>query len=125
MLDKVKRTQEYFVYILQCKGERLYTGYTTDIERRYQEHVQRLPKCKFTRSFPVEKVVACWSSKTDYGSIFKIELKIKKLSRQEKLALVKVPQTLAKLCDSHTSELVVLSKNRLMAISKTGEYKPL
>jgi putative endonuclease len=117
MPDKVKQAKEYFVYILQCKEARLYTGYTTDIERRYQEHVQRLPKCKFTRSFPVEKLAACWSSETDYSSIFKIELKIKKLSRQEKLALIKTPQSLAKLCDAHIPALVVLSKNRLDAIS--------
>jgi len=35
----------YYVYILECKNDRYYTGYTTDLERRYQEHVEGSPKC--------------------------------------------------------------------------------
>ena len=31
---------KYIVYILECKGNRLYTRYTTNLERRYQEHCQ-------------------------------------------------------------------------------------
>jgi len=28
----------YFVYILECKNKSLYTGITTDIQRRFNEH---------------------------------------------------------------------------------------
>ena len=28
----------YYVYIIECKGGTLYTGITTDVRRRFQEH---------------------------------------------------------------------------------------
>lgn len=31
----------YFVYILRCRGDRLYTGITTDIERRFRRRQAR------------------------------------------------------------------------------------
>ena len=50
---------KHYVYILECNNGALYTGYTTDIERRYQEHVEGSPKCKYTRSFGVKRLAAC------------------------------------------------------------------
>ena len=29
---------EYYVYIIRCQDNSLYTGITTDVERRYEEH---------------------------------------------------------------------------------------
>ena len=31
----------YYVYMLRCKDNSLYTGITTDIRRRYQEHLNQ------------------------------------------------------------------------------------
>jgi putative endonuclease len=36
----MRSMNQYYVYILECKDNRLYTGYMTDLERRYQEHCQ-------------------------------------------------------------------------------------
>jgi len=81
----------HFVYILECQGNRYYTGYTTDLERRYQEHVEGSAKWKFTRSFAPIKIAACWDV-ADKSSALKIEKFIKSLSRKEKEALVADPE---------------------------------
>ena len=78
----------YFIYILTCSNGAYYTGYTTDIKRRYQEHQQGSSKCKFTRSFPPKELSACWQIQCDLSSILKIERIIKKLSKLEKKQLV-------------------------------------
>ena len=85
---------DYFIYIIECSNGALYTGYTTDIERRYREHQQGTVKCKYTRSFPPVKLSACWQIHTDISSILKIECYIKGLSRIEKFDLVKHPESL-------------------------------
>lgn len=78
----------YFVYMLECQNGAYYVGYTTDIERRYQEHVKGSMKCKYTRSFPPKRIAACWKIDTDLAYVLRIEKKLKRLSRKEKLALI-------------------------------------
>ena len=39
----------YWVYILNCENGAFYTGYTTDLIRRYHEHLEG--SSKYTRSF--------------------------------------------------------------------------
>ena len=77
----------FFVYILQTQDGRFYTGYTTDLERRFKQH-QSGSGGKFTKSFGAKKIL--------YHEIFpdkfqalKRETQIKKLSRKEKEGLVK------------------------------------
>src|SRR5574343_737045 len=47
----------WWVYVLNCNGERLYTGITTDVDSRYEAHVQGRG-ARFTRSFPPLALVA-------------------------------------------------------------------
>ena len=43
--------QRYYVYIIRCKDNSLYTGITTDIGRRFQEHCgMRAGSAKYTRA---------------------------------------------------------------------------
>ncbi|GAB3736732.1 GIY-YIG nuclease family protein [Silanimonas algicola] len=47
----------WFVYVLRCRGDRLYCGIAKDVEARYAEH--RAGKgAKFTRAFPPETILA-------------------------------------------------------------------
>jgi putative endonuclease len=78
----------YFVYLLECSNGNYYTGYTTDLERRYQEHVKGSAKCKYTRSFPPRRMAAHWRLDTDLSGILKIEAAIKRLSKIEKKRLI-------------------------------------
>lgn len=84
----------YFIYILECSNSTLYTGYTTDMARRYQEHQQGSRKCKYTRSFPPRKIAACWELSGELSEILKIERCIKSLTKKEKLKLIATPSSL-------------------------------
>ncbi len=78
---------EYFVYIVKCSDETLYTGIATDIHRRLDEHNNSSKGAKYTRvRRPVELVYSevC----EDRSSATKREYLIKKLSRKEKLELI-------------------------------------
>ena len=74
------------LYILRCGDGTLYTGITTDVQRRLEEH--RSGKgAKYTRSRgPLELVYR--EECTDKSSALKRELEIKALSRSEKLKLI-------------------------------------
>ena len=74
----------YIVYILECKNGSYYTGYTTDLDRRYQAHINGTAKCKYTRSFPPKRIVASVDCGDDLSQALKLENQIKRLSKTEK-----------------------------------------
>lgn len=86
----------YWVYILLCENGNLYTGYTTDLRRRYQEHLAGSAKCKYTRSFKPLRLAQCWKIEEGKNLAMKIERFIKKLSKQEKEELVLKPAILTR-----------------------------
>ena len=78
----------YYIYILRCSDGKLYTGITTDVQRRFTEHSQQSGKgAKFTRSNQAESVEAVWSA-ADRSLASKLEYRIKALTRAQKLALI-------------------------------------
>ena len=78
------------VYILRCSDDSLYTGITTDVNRRIKEHNGEIANsgAKFTRGRqPVELV---YQEKAASRSIAtKREMEIKSLRRKQKLKLIK------------------------------------
>ena len=79
----------YFIYILKCSDDTLYTGITTDIERRVDEHNNSVKGAKYTKlRRPVELVYS--EESEDRSSASKREYVIKKLTRKEKLELINV-----------------------------------
>ncbi len=76
----------YFVYILECEGGTLYTGITTDVTRRFEEHVAG-KAAHYTSAYKPVKVVYS-EEQPNRSSALKREAEIKKLSRAEKLELV-------------------------------------
>src|SRR3990167_6989584 len=87
----------YWIYILHCNNNSYYTGYTTDMTRRYQEHVKGTAKCKYTRSFKPVRVAQCWQVAVSKSTAMRIEKFIKKLSKKEKEVLILKPDRLLKL----------------------------
>ncbi len=83
----------YWVYILLCKNGAYYAGYTTDLERRFQEHLAGTAKCKYTRSFKPIKIVQSWQV-NDSGAAKRLERYIKKLNKKEKEQLILSPELL-------------------------------
>ena len=75
-----------YTYILKCKDESLYTGWTNDIEHRIKMH-NAGKGVKYTRGRgPVELVyLEIFDSKKEAMSQ---EARIRKLSRKEKLLLI-------------------------------------
>jgi len=75
-----------YVYILKCKDNTYYTGYTVDIDRRLEEHQLGLAS-KYTRGrTPVELVY--WESLATKSAAMQREYQIKKLDRTEKQRLI-------------------------------------
>ena len=85
---------EYFVYILECSNGSFYVGYTTDVERRFQEHLEGTAKCKYTRSFPPKRLVAYWSFGADKSLALRVEHALKSLDRKAKKVLSLNPKKL-------------------------------
>ena len=77
----------YFVYIIQCNDQTLYTGITTDLDRRIKEHNGSKLGAKYTK---VRRPVKLVYSKDfiNRSEASKEESRIKKLSRLEKINLL-------------------------------------
>ncbi len=76
----------HFVYILESADGRYYTGYTTDLERRMEEH-RGGTGAKFTRGFGFGKLLYHEEHPTRSDAL-KRECELKRLSRAEKRALI-------------------------------------
>ncbi|MFA6302063.1 MAG: GIY-YIG nuclease family protein [Legionella sp.] len=98
--------QSYWVYILLCSNNTYYTGYTNDLEKRYQAHLDGTSKCKYTRSFKPISIAQSWQIEGDKARAMQCERFIKKLSRKEKEAIIAQPQLLKFQhgCDEKISE---------------------
>lgn len=78
--------KKWYLYILKCRGESLYTGITTDLERRIEAH--RCGKgAKYTRGRgPLELVYT--EECADHSAALHREMEVKALTRKQKLALI-------------------------------------
>ncbi|MEK7530821.1 MAG: GIY-YIG nuclease family protein [Patescibacteria group bacterium] len=76
---------QYSVYILKCIDGSLYTGITTDVKRRLNEHKSGKGG-HYTRSHPPKKLLYVEAQPTR-GSALVREAAIKRLSRTQKLVL--------------------------------------
>ncbi len=85
------------MYILRCGNGALYTGVTTDVQRRVAEHQDNGRRAaRFTRAFaPVELVYSCCTGSKSLA--YRVEYRIKRLSREKKDALVSGQLTRASL----------------------------
>ncbi len=82
------RIKLYYVYILQCADETLYTGICTELDRRVEEHNSSAKGAKYTRARRPVKLVY-FETYIDRSSASKREYEIKKhMSREEKLKLI-------------------------------------
>ena len=78
---------DWWLYLIETEGGRLYTGITTDVERRYQQHCSGRGGARFFRTDPPARIAyreAC----DDRSQALKREAAIKKWSHQRKRALI-------------------------------------
>jgi putative endonuclease len=77
----------YYLYILRCADATLYTGITTDVERRVAEHNVSPLGAKYTRGRRPVELVYVRSFQTR-GQALREEARVKQLSRPHKLSLI-------------------------------------
>lgn len=77
----------YYVYMLQCADASIYTGITTDIERRLKEHRSGRAS-HYTHSRGAVRMLYT-ERKRDRSTALRREAEIKKLTRVKKLALIR------------------------------------
>ena len=73
----------WVLYLLECENGTYYAGITTDLERRFAEHVFGIG-ARYTRANPPKRVVAAREF-PDRASASRAEAALKKLPRAEKL----------------------------------------
>jgi putative endonuclease len=78
---------DWTVYIIRCDDNTLYTGVTTELERRFQEHLDHPRGAKYFNGRKPLEVVYSENGHTR-SSALQREAAIKKLSRDEKLRLI-------------------------------------
>lgn len=84
----------YYIYIIRCENNYLYTGITTDIQRRFNEHqTDKKRGAKFTRINPPLKIEIVWKT-NNRSTATKLEYAIKSLSKQTKEDLISKKKTI-------------------------------
>ena len=74
--------------MLRCGDNSIYTGITTDLQRRMKEHFEKDEKCaKYTRHHTAKKLECAWQSENRILAS-KLEYAIKHISKQEKETLI-------------------------------------
>lgn len=81
--------KKYYTYILLTEQNTLYCGYTDDVEKRFQAHLEG-KGAKYTRAHKPIKVVYQKEFSTK-SEAMKEEARIKSLSRYEKLKMINFP----------------------------------
>ena len=80
----------WWVYIIECRNKTLYTGITTNVERRLDEHQYDNKKaskyCARLRPLKLIYKSLAYENKSDAS---KEEYRIKQLSRKDKLNFIK------------------------------------
>lgn len=77
----------YYLYILKCADNTLYTGITTNLKRRISEHDSSKLGAKYTKSRRPVKLVYSKKFK-NRSSASRAEIKIKLLNKSQKIQII-------------------------------------
>ncbi|MHC5068553.1 MAG: GIY-YIG nuclease family protein [Planctomycetota bacterium] len=79
------------LYLIRCADDSLYTGVTTDVERRFAAHVAGYVRGRGPLALAFSTEVG------DRSAALRAEVRVKRLSRQHKLALIAGTLTVAQV----------------------------
>lgn len=97
MENELKNKKQYYIYIIRCEDNSLYTGITTDLDRRMREHLEKGKKgAKYTASHNIKELEIAWKTK-DKIRASKLEYHIKTLKKVQKEELIKNPSKLKEI----------------------------
>lgn len=87
----------YYVYMLRCSDDSLYTGITSDLRQRMRKHTGKLKGgAKYTALRPPKAIAAVWTA-PDKSTAAKAECAIKQLSAPRKRELIHSPQSIGEI----------------------------
>lgn len=101
----------HYVYMLRCLGDRIYTGYATDVEARFEQH-KAGKGAKFTHAFPPECILKTFELES-HEKALRLEARVKKLPRLQKEKLVAGDETLTEKLMAGLAETLVEKKTRV------------
>jgi putative endonuclease len=76
----------WFVYLLECQNQQIYTGITTDVTRRYLDHCAG-KGARYTRANPPIQLLMSFPC-PDRSTASRLEYQIKKCSAAQKRHLI-------------------------------------
>lgn len=82
-IESVCASPPWFLYLLECKGNRLYAGISPDPQARFRSH-QSGKGAKFTRGYPPLRMLAL-QAHADRSAASVAEHRLKQLTRAAKL----------------------------------------
>lgn len=102
----------YYVYMLRCEDNSIYTGITNNIENRMEEHFGKDKKAaKYTKSHTPQKLEIVWQTENK-SLASKLEYHIKTLIKKQKEQLIKNKNLDEFLSDKiETKKYIILQKN--------------
>lgn len=78
----------YYVYMLRCQDDTIYTGITSDINKRMYQHFTKDKKsAKYVRSHTAKRIEAVWCCE-NRAVASKLEFYIKKLCKDKKEKMI-------------------------------------
>ena len=77
----------YYVYMLRCEDNSIYTGITTNVEHRMKEHFSKVNCAKYTYSHTAKRLESVWQTENRVLAS-KLEYRIKKLTKPQKEQLI-------------------------------------
>ncbi len=85
----------YYIYMLRCEDNSIYTGITTDLTRRMEEHFHKNEKCaKYTFRHTAKKLEMAWQTQ-NRALASKLEYHLKTLTKMQKEAVIENPTLLS------------------------------
>lgn len=88
------RDEYYWVYMLLLDNGSLYTGYTSNLVRRYSQHKTGQGGARLTRGFLPREIIACWRIFGTRSVTMRVEYYIKQQDRKTKEKLIAEPKLL-------------------------------
>ena len=112
----------YYVYIVRCRDDSLYTGIAADPIRRLRQHVTGGSGCaRYTRSHPVCALEGLWST-ADKSAALRMERAVKSRSRAEKLWLLERPECWREKLPALAAEGIVPASREELAEVREGVW---
>ncbi len=93
----------YYIYMLRCKDNSIYTGIAVNLEKRMKEHFSQSKQCaRYTLNHTPQKLEMVWLTK-NRSLASKLEYRIKQLSKRQKEELI-----ISKALDIYLSEKLTI-----------------